>query len=147
VKKKIEITKINQKHHENSVGNIVIGDSDNYRNTNARYYVSIDRGKRNCVACISDKEGMIIEETRYSNTLSQAHDFARHIDQKYDSTNCIAIVESTANMWIKTYKAFEQAGIKTKLANPFKTRVIAEARIKTDKLDVHTYCVIYYDPT
>ena len=42
-------------------------------------------------------------------------------------------------MWIKTYKALEQAGIKTKLANPFKTRVIAEARIKTDKLDASTH--------
>ena len=54
--------------------------------------------------------------------------------------------ESTANMWIKTYKALEQFGIQTKLANPFKTRVIAEARIKTDKLDAHVYYAIYYDP-
>ena len=50
-------------------------------------------------------------------------------------------------MWIKTYKALEQFGIQTKLANPFKTRVIAKARIKTDKLDAHVYYVIYYDPT
>jgi transposase len=130
VKKKIEI-----QVHENSVGNIV-SDSDN----NTRYYVSIDIGKRNCVACISDKEGMIIEETKYGNTLSEAKDFAQHIDQKYNSTNCIAVVESTANMWIKTYKALEQSGIQTKLANPFKTRVIAEARIKTDKLDARILC-------
>ena len=43
-------------------------------------------------------------------------------------------------MWIKTYKALEQFGIQTKLANPFKTRVIAEARIKTDKLDARILC-------
>lgn len=43
-------------------------------------------------------------------------------------------------MWIKTFKALEQAGIQTKLANPFKTRVIAEARIKTDKLDARILC-------
>ena len=83
---------------------------------------------------------MIIEETRYSNTLSEAHGFAQHIDQKYTNKNCIAVVESTANMWIKTYKALEQTGIQTKLANPLKTRVIAEARIKTDKLDAHILC-------
>jgi transposase len=141
VKKKIEITRINQKHYENSVGNIVAGDSYNYRDTSARYFVSIDIGKSNCVACITDKEGMIIEETKYGNTLSEAHDFAQHIDSHYKGTNCIAVVESTVNMWIKTYKAFEQAGIKTKLANnPFKTRVIAEARIKTDKLDARILC-------
>jgi hypothetical protein len=41
-----------------------------------------------------------VEETRYGNTLSEAHDFAQHIDQRYDSTKCMAVVESTANMWI-----------------------------------------------
>lgn len=147
VKKKIEtqITRINQNNHENSVGNIAVpGDSDNNNynngNTNARYFVSIDIGKSNCVACVTDKEGMIIEETKYSDTLLEAHDFAQHIDSQYKGTNCIAVVESTTNMWIKTYKAFEQAGIKTKLANPVKTRVIAEARIKTDKLDARILC-------
>lgn len=70
VKKKTEtqITRINQKNHENSVGNIVAGDSYNYRDTNVRYYVCIDIGKRNCVTCITNKEGMIIEEIKYGNT-------------------------------------------------------------------------------
>lgn len=72
--------------------------------------------------------------------MSDAYDFAQHIDRQYDSTHCIAVVESTANMWIKTYKALEQNKIHTKLANPFKTRVIAEARIKTDKLDARILC-------
>jgi transposase len=140
VKKKIEsITRINQRHNKHYIKDI--GNNENKRETNAHYYVSIDIGKKNCVACITDKEGMIIEETRYGNTLSEAHGFAQHIDQKYDGgSNCIAVVESTANMWIKTYKALEQAGIHTKLANPFKTRVIAEARIKTDKLDARILC-------
>jgi transposase len=140
VKRKIEI-QIDQKHRENSVGNIVVGDGDNYmEDTNARYYVSIDIGKRNCVVCVTNKEGTIIEETKYDNTLSEARDFAQHIDSQYKSTNCMAVVESTANMWIKTYKALEHAGIQTKLANPLKTRVIAEARIKTDKLDARILC-------
>ena len=139
--KKIETgIKTNQQHHnKNSVGNIV-GDSDNNRDTNVRYYVSIDIGKKNCVACVTDKDGSIVEETKYGNTLSEACGFAQHIDRQYDSTNCIAVVESTANMWIKTYKALEQNRIHTKLANPFKTRVIAEARIKTDKLDARILC-------
>jgi transposase len=140
--KKIETgIKTNQQHHnKNSVGNIV-GDSDNNRDTNVRYYVSIDIGKKNCVACVTDKDGSIVEETKYGNTLSEACGFAQRIDRQYDSTNCIAVVESTANMWIKTYKALEQSGIQSKLANPFKTRVIAEAtRIKTDKLDARILC-------
>ena len=41
-------------------------------------------------------------------------------------------------MWLKTYEAFEKHGIDVKLANPLKTKAIAEARIKTDKLDAQT---------
>ena len=131
-------TRINQRHHNDCIK--VIDNSDNNRNTYARYYVSIDIGKKNCVACITNKDGSIVEETKYGNTLSEACGFAQHIDRQYDSTNCIAVVESTANMWIKTYKALEQSGIQSKLANPFKTRVIAEARIKTDKLEARILC-------
>ncbi len=38
-------------------------------------------------------------------------------------------------MWIKTFKAFEKHGIPIILANTLKTRIIAEARVKTDKVD------------
>ena len=57
----------------------------------------------------------------------------------YDHRKCHAVCESTANMWIKTYEAFEKHGIDIKLANTLKTKAIAEeARIKTDKLDAQT---------
>ncbi len=45
------------------------------------------------------------------------------------------MVESTGNLWLKTYEAFESAGIDIRLANPSKTRIIAESKIKTDRLD------------
>jgi hypothetical protein len=96
--KKIEsITRINQRHNKDCIKDI--GNNENKRETNARYYVSIDIGKKNCVVCITDKDGLIIKETKYGNTLSEACCFAQHIDQRYDSSNCIAVVESTANMW------------------------------------------------
>ncbi len=38
-------------------------------------------------------------------------------------------------MWLKTYEAFESEEIEIKLANPSKTKIIAETKIKTDKLD------------
>jgi len=41
-------------------------------------------------------------------------------------------------MWLKTYEVFEKFGIDVKLANPMKTKAIAEARVKTDKLDART---------
>lgn len=102
------------------------------------YYIAVDIGKKNCVVCITDKEGSIIEETKYDNTLQEAERFASHLDKKYSNRKCRAVCESTANMWLKTYEAFEKNGIDVKLANPMKTKAIAEARIKTDKLDART---------
>jgi len=48
---------------------------------------------------------------------------------------CTAVLESTGNMWMKIHDALEESGIDTKVAHPYKTRIIAEARIKSDKLD------------
>ena len=50
----------------------------------------------------------------------------------------VVVCESTANLWLKTYQAFEKYNIRVKLANPLKTKAIAEAKIKTDTLDART---------
>lgn len=105
---------------------------------NNDYYIAVDIGKRKCVVCITDKDGSILEETKYDNTLQEAERFASNLDKKYCNRKCQAVCESTANMWLKTYEAFEKHGIDVKLANPMKTKAIAEARIKTDKLDAQT---------
>ena len=99
------------------------------------YYIAVDIWKRKCVVCVTDKDGSRLEETKYDNTLQEAERFASHLDKKYSNRKCHAVCESTANMWLKTYEAFEKYGINVKLANPMKTKAIAEARIKTDKLD------------
>jgi transposase len=46
-----------------------------------------------------------------------------------------AAIESTGNLWINMYEALENYGINISLANPLKTRAIAGARIKCDKMD------------
>ena len=50
----------------------------------------------------------------------------------------MAVCEATANLWLKTYQAFEKYNIGVKLANPLKTKAIAEAKIKTDTTDART---------
>jgi transposase len=57
---------------------------------------------------------------------------------------CVAV--STANLWLKTYEAFEKYGIGVKLANPLKTKAIAEAKIKIDTLDARTVAECYIAP-
>jgi Transposase len=99
----------------------------------------VDIGKRDCKACIMSSDGSIAEETKYNNTLHEAEIFAYSIVKKYGK--CIAVCESTANLWLKTYQAFEKYNIGVKLANPLKTKAIAEAKIKTDTLpyEISTY--------
>jgi len=46
---------------------------------------------------------------------------------------CTAVIESTGNVLDKD--TLEENGIDTILVNPYKTKIIAEAKIKSDKLD------------
>ena len=39
------------------------------------YYIAVDIGKKNCVVCITDKDGSILEETKYNNTFQEAERF------------------------------------------------------------------------
>ena len=112
--------------------------SSNRKKKESLNYMGIDIGKQNCVVCIMDSDGSIIEETKYNNTLDQAESFASSIKSKHgdgSESTIMAVCESSGNLWLKTYQAFEKYNIDVKLANPLKTKAIAEAKIKTDKLD------------
>jgi hypothetical protein len=41
---------------------------------------------------------------------------------------CIAVCESTFNVWLKTNQGFEEYSIDVKLANPLKTKAVAESK-------------------
>jgi transposase len=80
-----------------------------------------------------DQDGSILDTSSYPNTFLDASHYAKQMLERYGE--CKAVVESTGSMCMKTYEAFESNGVEVKLANPVKTRAIAEARVKTDKLD------------
>ena len=82
------------------------------------------------------QEGTVLEETGYENTYAAATAFARKARREYGK--CQAVCESTGNLWVKTYEAFEDRGIPIELANPMKARAITEASVKTDKVDART---------
>ncbi|MGA7541633.1 MAG: transposase [Nitrososphaeraceae archaeon] len=82
------------------------------------YYIAVDIGKRNCVVCITDKDGSIVEETKYDNTLEEAERFVSYLDKKYCYRKFHAVCESTANMWLKTYQAFEKHGNRCQTGKP-----------------------------
>lgn len=105
--------------------------------TSASAFIGIDIAKKRCVVVIRDQHNSVKETTSYQNTTEEASSFAKRALEAYGGECKAVVVESTGNMWLKTYEAFESAGIETKLANPSKTRIIAEAKIKTDRLDAN----------
>ena len=53
-----------------------------------------------------------------------------------------AVVESTGNLWIPIHDRLEEHGFDVALSNPSKTRLIAEAKVKTDKVDARTLAAL-----
>jgi transposase len=45
------------------------------------------------------------------------------------------VCESTGNYWIRLDDTLDDNGIDTVLANPIKTKIIAQAKLKDDKVD------------
>jgi transposase len=60
---------------------------------------------------------------------------------KRHNGNVKVVMEATGNHWM-LHDMLEENGVEMILANPVKTRLIAEARIRTDRL-VQRYWPIY----
>jgi len=99
-------------------------------------YVSIDVHKHYCQAALMNNNGQIVKELRFENTTqgtSGLITLARSIDPQVQ-----AVVEPSANFWIRIYDQLEDEGVEVKLSNPLRTKAIAQARIKTDRIDAKT---------
>jgi len=99
-------------------------------------YVGIDIHKKMCQAAIIDDEGELLDEIRFRNDVEGIEDFALKLTTFRDEVK--AVVESTGNLWIQVHDRLEEHGFNVVLSNPYKTRLIAEAKIKTDKVDAKT---------
>ena len=95
------------------------------------YYLGIDLHKRRSYAVLMDHQGEIIEECGLPN--EQVVDFLR---QKVPA-DTTGILEATWN-WQFMYDWMNQHCQEVKLAHPQKVKLIAEATVKTDKIDAHT---------
>jgi transposase len=96
-------------------------------------HLRIDAGKRKCRAALKDDKGKILDEFFFGNERNGIHSMLSRIQSH---GKCVAVLESTGNMWMRIHDMLEEIGIDTKLANPYKTKIIiAEAnKIKSDKL-------------
>jgi transposase len=98
-------------------------------------YIGMDIHKHFTVAVVRDKEGNELEIEKFDNNKDNFHRFLK----TYEPEETEIVMESTS-VWEPIYDLIEEMDYKVKLANPFKTRAIAEARIKTDKVDASTLC-------
>src|SRR6476661_5353851 len=97
-------------------------------------HLGIDVGKRKCRAAIKDDKGQVLDEFFFGNDRDGVHNLLSRI-QSHGKCSTRAVLESSGNMWMKIHDTLEDNGIDTVLANPYKTKIIAEAKIKSDKLD------------
>jgi transposase len=89
-----------------------------------------------CQAAIIDEDGTPLDEIRFRNDAEGIEDFALKLSTFRDEVK--AVVESTGNLWIQVHDRLEEHGFDVALSNPYKTRLIAEAKVKTDKVDART---------
>lgn len=95
-------------------------------------YIGMDIHKQFTVAVVKDKEGNQLAEEKFDNSKDN---FANFLGE-YEPKETKIVMESTM-VWEWIYEIIESLGYDVKLANPLKTKAIAFARIKTDKIDAN----------
>ena len=103
-------------------------------------YVGIDVHKKMCQVAVLDEDGSLLEEARFANTPEEIEEYAAKLASYSDEVS--AVVESTGNLWIQIHDRLEKHGFTVALSNPYKTRLIAEAKVKTDKVDARTLAAL-----
>jgi transposase len=90
--------------------------------------IGLDIHKKECQPTVIDEAGNIHEEKRFETKTEAIRAFFQGHE-----TSKVAI-ESTG-IYEHIYDTIRSLGIEVVVANPLKTRLIAEARVKTDKVD------------
>jgi len=94
--------------------------------------LGIDISKKKADVCL--KHSKVLERFVVSNDEYGITKLFQRLES-YKKFTIKDAIESTCNLWLKMYEALEEDGIDIALANPMKTKVIAESRIKSDKID------------
>jgi len=98
-------------------------------------YIGMDIHKKFTVAVAKDRDGNKLSEEKFDNSKGNFEGFLKIFVPEETQI----VIESTS-VWEYIYDMLEEMKFEVKLANPVKTRAIAEARIKTDSIDANTLC-------
>ncbi len=108
------------------------GQQEQERRNERTISVGVDVHKKRCQACLKDEKGRLVQELSIPNDTEGVEQLGRLLASYGDAR--IAL-ESTGNLWTRVYDGLSQQGFKVVLANPYKTRIIAEAKVKNDRMD------------
>jgi transposase len=93
-------------------------------------FIGLDVHKRVVQACILDAHGALIAQVRFAlSAVSLAQFAAQHLDRE-----CAVALEATSNTWAVVDILEPHCG-RLVVSNPMRTRAIASAKVKTDKVD------------
>jgi transposase len=95
-----------------------------------QYYVGVDNHKKFSYLSVMDEKGIVVKEGRVVNTKEAVN---RFLGKEY-TKDTSAVLEAGRN-WTVMYDWLEEELDEVKLAHPMKVKAIAEAKIKTDKID------------
>jgi transposase len=99
--------------------------------------IGLDIHKKNTWATVLDDDGNIVERRRFDSRTEAIKEFIQ------GHQNSKVALEATG-IFEHFYKTLRSCGVQVLVANPLKTRLIAEAKVKTDKIDSRTLAQLMY---
>jgi len=91
-------------------------------------YVGLDVHLRTCHATVMDEHGKILKQEKFPNERLEFERILKGIDDA-------KVAMEACYCWQPVHELLESMGLEVKLAHPLKTRIIADAKIKTDATD------------
>jgi len=98
-----------------------------------QHYVGVDNHKKFSYFSVMNQKGVVVKEGKVVNTKEAVSKF---LGKEY-THNTAAVLEAGRN-WTVMYDWLEEELDEVTLAHPTKVKAIAEAKIKTDKIDATT---------
>jgi len=95
-------------------------------------FVGLDVHKRQITACFVDGEGRKLETRTFELTRAKLMHFAKHVLRPTDQV----ALEATTNCWAVA-RVLQDHVTRVVVSNPLVTKAIAQAKVKTDKVDAH----------
>ncbi len=93
-----------------------------------QHYAGLDIHKKNCQAIVCTEKGNTVKKGRIPTDPEKIQEF-------FQDFKDLTIAIEACNHWEYIFEILESKGHQVVLAHPLKTRIIAEARVKTDKVD------------